>query len=367
MTKFFLTYLLLLSAFCYGESVSKSIAIFTFYVPSLGHWDPDTIKTGLPGSEEAAVYMSQKLAEKGYKVTVFGAPPPNSPYSNETSNPRFIPFDPNPKMKFDIAIAWRMPSAASHLKKIADKVYLWPHDVTLGPTPESEINLFSDVLWISEWQRAQWVSVSPAFAKFTNIYGNAVNMEQFGPITERINPYSCIYGSNYGRGLTVLLDIWPKIKEMFPMATLDIYYGWQHWGTLNPQQEAALRETIKKLESSDVKERGRVGHEELNRAFARASFWTYPCTYPECFAITALRAQASGAVPVIIDGTALKETVRYGYKCATPGEYLDTLTKAMKEVKTITMDKRQQMRAFVANEFTWDKIADKWIKTFEQN
>lgn len=363
-TTFFLVFLMMTAL--YGNSPPKTIAIFTFDVPTLPTWDPDSIKSGITGSEEAVIYISQKLADKGYKVLVFGKPPQNSPYSKETSNPRYVPFNFLIPSKFDIAIAWRMPGAATQLKNIAHKVYLWPHDTIYQTIPLNEINAFTDVLWLSQWQRAQWVAVNPGFVKFQNIYGNGVNLDQFAPIQERENPYSCIYGSNYGRGLAILLQIWPRIKEQFPQATLDIYYGWKHWGLLSNEQEAIMREQVKNLENSGVKEHGLVGHEELNQAYAKASFWTYPCIMPECFAITALRAQASGAVPVVIQRTALQETVRSGYKCAEPKDYLQTLIQAMQEAPTITREQRQQMRTFVGNEFTWDKIADKWIKTFEQ-
>jgi glycosyltransferase involved in cell wall biosynthesis len=350
----------------HADSKNKTIGIFTFSVQGMPEWDPDSTKSGITGSEEAVIYISEKLAKKGYTVLVFGNPPKNSAYSKENSNPRFVPFNYPFPSKLDIAISWRAPLMASTLKQKALKVYLWPHDTYHWPVPKNEIDQFEDVLWLSRWQREQWISVNPGFEKFKHFYGNGVNLEQFETVQDRSNPYSCIYGSNYARGLAILLNIWPDIKERFPKATLDIYYGWQHWGLMTKEQEAAMRQQVKNWEKLNVVEHGLVGHEELNRAYAKASFWTYPCTAPECFAITALRAQASGAIPVIIDGTALKETVRNGYKCANASEYLQTLTKAMLKAETITLEQRKRMKNFISEEFTWDKVADKWIETFEQ-
>ena len=76
---------------------------------------------------------------------------------------------------------------------------------------------------------------------FTKIFGNIVNPDQFESIQERKNPYACIYGSNYAQGLEILLDHWPEIKRQFPRASLDIYYGWQHWAMLAPEKEAKMR------------------------------------------------------------------------------------------------------------------------------
>jgi glycosyltransferase involved in cell wall biosynthesis len=350
----------------YSTPPQKTIGIFTYTVSGLSTWDPDSIKKGITGSEEAVIYLSQKLANRGYKVVVFGNPPQNSSYSQENQNPRYVPVQFPYNSKLDIAVSWRMPTSGSALKQKATKVYLWPHDTYHWPVPKENIDAFNDVLWISEWQRTQWISINPGFEKFKNIYGNGVILEQFEPIQDRINPYSCIYGSNYARGLAILLNIWPEIKKQFPKATLDIYYGWQHWGLLTATQEASMRQQVIDLTALDVHEHGLVGHEELNKAYAKASLWTYPCTAPECFSITALRAQGSGAIPVIIEGTALKETVRHGYKCASSQQYLQLLTQALQQVDKIPLEQRKQMRKFIEDEYTWDKIADKWIKTFEQ-
>jgi glycosyltransferase involved in cell wall biosynthesis len=136
---------------------------------------------------------------------------------------------------------------------------------------------------------------------------------------------------------------------------------------MSPADETALREQVKTLGEKGVNEHGLVGHEELHRAFGKASLWTYPCTAQETFCITAIKAQASGAVPVIIDGTALKETVRHGYKCDKPEEYLQTLLKAMNDAKAISLDQRKQMKNFVEEEYSWRKIAEKWHAQFQKD
>lgn len=344
-----------------------TIGIFTYSVPGGTTWDPDSVKGGITGSEEAVVYMSQHLAQLGCKVIVYANPPQDSPHSLPAANPRFVKLDFDDGTQFDIGISWRQVDAAKRIRQKAKKVYLWPHDAYVWTLPEPYINSFDGVLWVSKWQREQWSSVNPGFAKFTEIFGNGINPDQFSPVQERENPYSCIYGSNYARGLETLLDQWPEIKEKFPKATLDIYYGWQHWGLLSKETEKKMRKQIKKLGKSGVTDHGLVGHEELNKAYAKASFWTYPCMMPmaETFCITALRAQLSGAVPVVADMPGLKETVRHGYKsAATPQAYLATLLKAMGEVDKITLEDRKKMGEFILKEYTWRIMAEKWKAAF---
>lgn len=161
-----------------------------------------------------------------------------------------------------------------------------------------------------------------------------------------------------------MLTIWPAVKRHYPKATLDIYYGWQHWGHLSSQKEAKMRKLLPSL--SDVHEHGLVGHPELNRAYSKASFWTYPCMVAETFCTTALRAQMGGAIPVILEGSALLETVRHGFRCHRPEDYLSTLLKAMSQAHTITIQDRQKMKKFILNQFTWKKIAAGWSDVFQK-
>lgn len=363
--RYILIFFCLLAGYAHSQE-KKSIAIVTYKVANLPQWDPESIKKGINGSEEAVIYISKELAALGYQVTVYGDPPQNSVHSSILSNPRYLPLnDPSPK-KFDVAIAWRNPYGAPQLKSVAKQVYLWPHDIFRGQVDEKSLSAFDGVLWISTWQREDWAKYNPILGKHERIFGNGIVAAQFKDVTERKNPYSCIYGSNYARGLDILLDIWPEVRKQFPKATLDIYYGWQHWGLLSAEKEARMREQVKELASMGVIDHGSVGHEELNRAYETASFWTYPCTDIEVFCITALRAQMAGAVPVIIDGSALPETVRYGYKCADREAYLSLLLKAMGEAEKISLSDRKKMKDFILEEYTWKKIAHDWDDQFQQ-
>ncbi len=357
---------LLLIVFClYAKAdSSETIAIFTHKIDCLGNWDPDNIKTGLPGSEEAVVYMAEELANLGYQVIVYGSPSFSSSYSSVGMNPRYLDCDLDDGHHVDIAIAWRRPDIGRDLKKRASQVYLWVHDIARKKFSEEDLSFYDDVLWLSQWQKEQWTCVSPAFAKFNNIYGNGINLKQFETLQKRENPYSCIYGSNCSRGIEVLLEIWPEIKQQFPRATLDIYYGWPKWGKLAPEKEQYLKQVIQDLKSLDVQQHGFVGHEELNRAYEKASLWTYPCLEPETFCITGIKAQMAGAIPVIIECSALKETVPYGYKCTNRNEYLATLIKAMKAAERITLADRQKIRTFISSQFTWKTIAEQWDQKF---
>ena len=349
------------------ETPMKTIGIFTFLCQGVKPWDPDSTKTGITGSEEAVIYAADELQKLGYKVTIFGEPPQNSNHSHPLANPRYVSMSTHQEFpRLDIAIAWRAPGAAQYLKQFANLVYLWPHDITNLKISSFLAQGFDDVLWLSSFQRAQWLSVSPGFSKFMNIYGNGIQADQFGEITEKENPYSCIYGSNYGQGLEYLLDLWPGVKKEFPRATLDIYYGWEHWGFLSPAEEAKVRRQIRDYEPLGVKEHGLVSHEEIHNAYLKASFWTYPLKFHETFCITALKAQFAGAIPVARAVTGLAESMQHGYRCSTQGEFPAILFRALKGAEQITLSQRKAMRDFILKEYTWARIVQKWKATFDR-
>ena len=342
----------------------KSVGIFTALVDGVPPWDPDSIHKGITGSEEAVIYMAQQLAALGMRVIVLGAPPAGSRHSLEEANPRFIDSRVWRQEMLDIAISWRMPRLGSKLRSIARRVYLWPHDLCHEPLSREDIEAFDDVLWLSQWQRNQWISMNPHFQRFQQIFGNGINPEQFGPISRRENPFSCIYGSNYGRGLEELIDLWPAIQERFPLATLDVYYGWQHWGLLKPYEERVLRQKMGRLPS--VFEHGLVSHEELTCAYEKASLWTYPCKRAETFCITALRTQFAGAIPVVVQDFALHETVRHGYRCQRLEDYPALLMKALGESGKITLETRAKMAEFILQNYTWKDLASRWMNLFNK-
>jgi glycosyltransferase involved in cell wall biosynthesis len=289
--------------------------------------------------------------------------PNKHPYSHPSSNPHYAGYLRDHD-SFDITILHNDPEFHHRFRKKTKKLYFLPNDVCPRPMTQEEIASFDNILWLSQYQRAHWVSINPELKKFTNIFGNGIQPQQFDLPQIKPNPYSCIYASDYSRGLHILLNSWPNIKKAYPKATLDLYYGLRNWGETSKEKEESIRSAIHRLKPLDVVDHGMVGHEELAAAFAKSSFWTYPCIFNETFCITALKAQASGAIPVIIDGFALKETVRSGYKCEHQNQYEHLLLKAMSQVETISAEQRKSMRDFVFEHFTWEVIVHRWNELF---
>lgn len=187
--------------------------------------------------------------------------------------------------------------------------------------------------------------------------------------------YSVGFFSAYYRGAEVVLEMWPKIKEQVPEATLDFYYGWQSWVSAEGEDDFYQRMTrkFKEAEKLDVKEHGRVSHKELAKAMDKTEVWVYPTQFQEINCMTALKANAAGMKPVITDVAALKET---GGPNATFIEtdriYNDDYAKqkfirAVVEALQHPQDKEdQQNQKLWAEQFHWENIAKKWAEVIER-
>lgn len=179
-----------------------------------------------------------------------------------------------------------------------------------------------------------------------------------------------IYASSYDRGLECLLDMWPKIHEQVPEATLDIYYGWNTFDMVhkgNPEMKQwrwAMARKMASLKSKGVTEHGRVDHDTLAQEFKNHTVWLYPTEFNEINCITALKAQAAGCIPVTTGCYALAETVfdhTYTTECtdiytneAKQAEYIDKAVKALKTDNWSTETKAK------VPEYYWENIAQQW-------
>ncbi len=343
------------------------IAIIGYESGAVGRWDPESCKTGLPGSEECVVYASNELARRGYKVTVYMNPPPTSSWCDSNSNPRWTHvsrynFDDD----HDVAIMWRRFDQQNGRIK-ANKVYFWPHD---SPRPAANMWFpsFDGVFALTKYHRQQFLDNWKNYGRLPYIIcGNGVVTTQFTKPMSYKNPYSMGYYSNYSRGLVILIDCWPEIKAAYPEATLDICYGRETWNTMCEQDLKRLISKIEEYAPLGVTEHGKIGHEELAQLMQTTSILAYPCTdYCETFCITVVKAQLAGMIPVTSRIAALNETVHPDAPCVdrvhTSAEkqvYKETLMATLARVDGDTRAERFKYRHF-AQQFSWENCIDIW-------
>lgn len=187
------------------------------------------------------------------------------------------------------------------------------------------------------------------------------------------NKHWVIYQSSYDRGLEHLLKVWPLVKKAVPDAQLHIFYGWELFVKFyhNNPASMAWKEKMDKLMKQDgVTDHGRVPQNEMREWIEKCGIWAYPTHFGEINCLSAIKAQAWGAMPVVIDYAALKTTVKWGIK--VEGDIYDPKVRENYKnalIDGLTSEKQDEMRpammAWARDKFNWTKIATSWSKEFK--
>lgn len=353
----------------------KSIVIVTGDT-ALDFWGPWSLSEGIGGSEEAIIRLAPKLAQKGYKVVIFGKPGDKTGLIDGVMWRNY--WDYNPEDEFDIFIAWRSPYLFDRNIK-ARKKYLWLHDTMEDSEfTQTRIDNFDKCIVLSKYHRSLFPMI-PDEKIFLS--GNGIDPEEFTADAER-DPHKIFYGSSHVRGLAYLYEIWPKVKEAVPDATLDVYYGRYSYDKINagnPERIKWMDDMILKAKQLDgVTDHGKIGQDEIVRKMFASGIWAYPTPFPEIYCITAVKTQASGCIPVTSDFAALEEMVQFGDKIhceddrgigVIDGAFLDKYTERL--IWWLQHPEEQdKIRAEMmewAKTNSWDNVCNDWVENFNED
>lgn len=358
----------------------KSIAIYCGQGP-LGIWGPWSLKEGIGGSEEAVIQLSRELSKLGWKVTVYATPGERGGLHEGVDWKQY--WEINPADEFDVLVSWRNPGFFEAGWK-ARRRYVWMHDVM--PQEEFSPERLKDitkVILLSKYHRTLFPNIPDDKILLS---ANGIIPEDFQRVEseQKANrdPHRIIYMSSHVRGLELLYSIWGDVKKAVPEATLDIYYGWESFVNIlkdNPDRMAWRERMIKREKELDgVTDHGKVSHEKIVEEIFKSGIWAYPCPFPEIYCITAVKAQAGGAVPVSSNFAALDETVQFGTKIpmratdedASIGQWakkdIETFKKALIDMLK-NPKKQEQIRPGMmkwARKQSWKKVAETWQSEF---
>lgn len=271
-----------------------------------GGWSPFDTRIG--GSEECIVEWSKRLAERGYECRVFHNGKHGTYEGVEYRN--HSEFEPG-----DVTINVNYPQFKSEGKTI-----FWT-----SLTEHPDLSHFDKVLAISHYQLANCGIVHSNVELLPPGYDHA----EIYP--SRKIPKQCFYASSPDRGLSTLLEIWPKVYEAHPDATLLVTYGGH-------------------VDQQGVINFGSVDEETMNQIYRTSQIWCHPCNGGELYCMTGIKAQASGCWPVIIPTMALAETVKFG-TFSNKDRYAEDLISALSTSNEIPVNSYP----------TWDSTTDQLL------
>lgn len=350
---------------------AKSIAIMTGDTV-LDSWGPWSLKDGIGGSEEAIIRLSKHLADLGYKVVVYAKPGINTGLDDNGVMWRNF-WDCNLNDEFDIFVAWRNPGVFDR-EINARKKYLWLHDVMEpGEFTEARIANFDKCILLSKYHRSLFPMIPDDKVLMS---GNGIDADEFEAADGKYerDPHKILYASSHVRGLAYLYDIWPEVKKAVPDATLDVFYGRESYDAVhkgNPERMKWMDDMMQKAKDLDgVTDHGKASQATIVEQGFKSGIWAYPCPFPEIYCITAIKSQASGAVPVASNYAALDETIQFGHK-QTLGEFDEADLEKYKESLIWWLqhpEEQEKIRPEMmkwARSVSWREVANGWNADFQ--
>jgi len=280
-----------------------------------GGWDPRRLEEGLGGSEECVTLLAEALARRGLKVAVYASlagsasplasPQPLGAFTHQgvAWRPRGA-FDPaasrHALVGFKEPALWLFPARA--------KVTVhWSSDVEPALKP-ALLGRVGRVVALSanHAERLAWVprerlSVIPHGIGAPFLSGPGKPWREREPLL-----LAC---SSPDRGLERLLLDWPRLLRAHGALRLAVAYGFPR---IAPSPWRATVEQL--LAQPGILPLGTVPEAELAEWMRRARYWVHPLNAPaaELFCLSAVKAQALGALPVTqhVADSGLRDTVR---------------------------------------------------------
>lgn len=348
---------------------------------SLEPWSPASRDRGIGGSQEALIEVAEALAARGVTVRVYNH---CGSECGDWNGVAYIPYKDFPSDgQADVVVIWRWPRLRLAIPPTfhARHFWVWMHDYVSDAELRGHLATLDRAIFVSRFHRSCYPFVPDSK---TCVLRNGIVREHFEQQVQR-DPYRVVYGSDYHRGLLPLLKAWPRIRKREPRASLRIFYGWQNqlrqawrpafgwkqWRQNNLITFAAfwLKTTVL-MWRAGATHLGRISHQEVASEFLSAGVWAYPATFHETSCITAMKAQASGAWPVVIPTAALAETVQFGSK--TNSVTLDAKTLNEWEELLVTAlqgpsdEQRAQMQQWAKDHYSWPAVANEWLAALQE-
>jgi len=294
----------------------------SFAVPSaLWDWTSRTIENeGMGASEETIAYLAQHMAPERM-TEVFGPIPLEDvhlgvPYWKREQI-RHLAKEPHPGK----IVVSRSPSYGKHLDEMIGvelPKILWLQDAYYADLTAETAEHYEAIVVVSEWHKQAMHERHGVPLDRMHVAYNFLIADQFGGEAPERKRDRFIYASSPDRGLIPLLELWPRIKSELPDATLGVYYGWRGCVQLGAGGDdvwmsrfSKCRQDYERLRYQDgITDCGMVPHRELANAFRSSGIWCYPTDFTETGCLTAVKARASGVVPVTSTLAALSETAR---------------------------------------------------------
>lgn len=295
------------------------------------------------GTQEGLVHLAAVLARTHQVTVVYDGPP------QTCDGVRYLPREAATP-EYELAIYYVCPDAVG--MRLAPRAWLW----TWSEGQLFNPHLFERVIvpsrFVLRCLKATLPALEPKLACIPYGYDPAEHT-----VKAIRNPQLVLHTASPDRGLETLLRLWPQVVESRPDARLVCTAGWEAFLARggSPQFRSAMEQLAADAPRVNMG-KTRFTQLEMARLYREAGLWAYYCTGGENFCISALKAQVSGAVPVVRRWGALQETVWSGLHPDTPEDFGRALIAALDPATQDVL--RTHIEPGLAR--TWEDVAASW-------
>lgn len=352
----------------------RNLTPATFVVPTaLWDWSGRTLMaSGMGASEKSIVQYASALASEYRKTEVYGPVPEETVFNGV----RYWPREHLHHVKSGKVVVSRHPMYYKHIDETLEAKLpkiLWLQDAYYGDLNADVASNYERIVVVSEWHKQAMHEMHGVPLEKMHVIYNPVDANLY---TQKNKPKRksdhFIYASSPDRGLIKLLELWPRILQGLPDATLDVFYGFRgaeklgsgndaHW---NKRYEACRRSFEILRHQKGIRILNMVNPAQLAQAYLSAGVWAYPTDFTETCCTNALEARSAGCVPVCPPLAALNETARCDQAFLTVGRdnkaFDDEFVEACYVANKVSEKDREAMADEAIAKYRVEALVPKW-------
>lgn len=372
--------------------------VWIYTGPAWEPWDKAKVDAGMAGSETWATYLGEAFVRRGYDVRIY-----NDLDVEDKSLPKLEPVYVDNELigavtyrhhtnllddlKYDhIDYFISSRTVAPYFNNVHScKKFVMVHDIWLSNDPNYDLQAWQifKYAYLSEWHKNFLIHHHKMPPEKMFLTGNGVVQELYKDVDTVTKKKQMVYSSSPDRGLYQLLQMLPSIRKEVPDFQILIAYGFFNWESAAKSRDdkasMALIDKIKKLmEQPGVVYLDRVDKKTLAQHQKESMVWFQPTWFSETFCITAVENGLSKNAILSTDFAGLTTTVgkagvlipydpRLTRDEEYPKEYTDKFIS--EAVMLLNNDEYRDMMSKRAYEkmveYSWDNIAEGWIKQFK--
>ena len=345
---------------------------------SLVPFDETSLSQGIGGAQTWCISLAEQLACMSHDVVVlaqccckhFSNNVLWIPLSKVLQNGGHFFISYLDKMNFDVILVSRpTQSLLEMVNSIHSNVYVVYHGTKEGVTTYCEAlksRNIRKIVALTSWHRKYMISEMGISENKIEVIPNGIRMEDFMYLdAEHDVDHTILWSSEPLRGLNVLTQsLLPNLKKYISDIKVDV----------------ALPLYVKAdFIDNDINYLGHLSKHDLYSNMNRHAVWFYPSIYRETFCITAIETVMCGNMPVlpVLYGP---EDIFGGFgKVGMANDFVESYDDAVEEATDKICDAilnykepskirlRRDLKKFVASNFTWSMVADRYVRIFEDS